>query len=278
MITIDQNTCKRCGLCAEVCSLNLIAFRKNNWPRKVPGFDQMCLKCGHCVAICPTGSLTHKDIPQEKCSAIKPELRISEAQSEQFIRARRSIREYKDQPVPRDLIQRLINIAHYAPTGHNNQDVEWLVIDDKDTLLNIEKAGIGWIREGIEHQSQLSRLFNLPAMLVKQEKELNSFLRGAPVLICATSSLNQSMALIDCTIAMTTLELAATSLGLGGCWAGMVYMMASTYPPVHQAIGLPPSQTAHAVMVVGYPKYQYIRMVERKPAPITWLSSEARGN
>jgi nitroreductase len=278
MITIDQNTCKRCGLCAEVCSLNLIAFRKNNFPRKVPGFDQMCLKCGHCVAICPAGSLTHKDIPVEKCPVIKPELKITEAQCEQFIRARRSIREFKDQPVPRELIQRLINIAHYAPTGHNNQDVEWLVIDDKATLINIEKAGIGWIRDTMEHQPQMSRVFNLPAMLVKQEKEMNSFLRGAPVMICATNRMKQSMALTNCVIAMTTLELAATSLGLGGCWAGMVYMMAASYPPVAQAIGLPAGQTAHAVMVVGYPKYQYTRLTERKPAPITWMLSQARVN
>jgi nitroreductase len=103
-------------------------------------------------------------------------------------------------------------------------------------------------------------------------------LRGAPVVICATNHQQQSMALTNCVIAMTTLELAATSLGLGGCWAGMVYMMAATYPPVHQAIGLPAGQIAHAVMAVGYPKYQYARMIERKPAVITWRSPEAKGN
>jgi nitroreductase/NAD-dependent dihydropyrimidine dehydrogenase PreA subunit len=278
MITINRETCTQCGLCAKVCPDNIIAFREKAYPRKMPVFDSVCISCGHCVAVCPTGSISHKDVPLENCPPINKKLGITAEQLEQYVRTRRSIREFKDEPVPREVIQRLIDIAHYAPTGHNTQDVEWMVIDDKEILLNVEKAGIGWAKLMIEKNPQMAEMMNLKGFLIKQEKDYNGFLRGAPVLVGALSTKNSPMALIDCTIAMTTLDLTAPSLGLGGCWAGFVYAMAGSYPPVQQALGLPADKSGYGFMMLGYPKYQYTRMVARKTAPITWTSKEARGN
>jgi nitroreductase/NAD-dependent dihydropyrimidine dehydrogenase PreA subunit len=270
MITVDRTTCTQCGLCARVCPGSIIVFREKSYPRKMPGFDLLCIKCGHCVAVCPTASITHKDVPVEQCPPLKKKLAITAEQCEQFIRARRSIREYKNTPVERDVTRRLIDIARYAPTGHNNQDVEWLVIDDKESLLNIEKAGTGWIKEMIVKQPQMAEMMNFKGMLIKQEKELNGFLRGAPALVCVLAAKNNSMAQIDCTIALTTLELAATSMGLGGCWAGFIYFMAGSYAPVQAALGIPADKAGYGFMMLGYPKYQYSRLVARKPASIIW--------
>lgn len=278
MITVDRNTCTQCGLCAKICPAGIIHFKEKSYPRKMPGFDQLCIKCGHCVAICPSASITHVDVPVEKCPPIKAELAVSAEQCEQFIRARRSIREFKNQPVPRSVIQHLIDVAHYAPTGHNEQDVEWMVIDNKETLLEIEKAGTGWMKVMIEKQPQMAEVLNFKGMLEKQERELNGFLRGAPVLITAMSAKNNQMASMDCVIALTTLELAATSLGLGGCWAGFIYFMAGSYPPVQALLGLPPNKAGGAFMMLGYPQYRYSRLIARHPAPITWTDQEAPGN
>ena len=105
MITIDRESCTQCGLCAAVCTDNIIVYRPNSFPRQAPGFDAACLKCGHCVAVCPSGSLTHVDVPVEKCPPIKKNLTISAEQAEQFIRARRSVREFKERSVPREVIE-----------------------------------------------------------------------------------------------------------------------------------------------------------------------------
>jgi nitroreductase/NAD-dependent dihydropyrimidine dehydrogenase PreA subunit len=278
MISINKETCKQCGLCAAVCADGIILFKEKQYPRQMPGTSEVCLKCGHCVAICPTSSLTHPDIPLEQCPPIRPELKLSPEQVEQFIRSRRSIREFKDQPVPRQLVQKLIDVAHYAPTGHNNQDVEWLVIDDKATLLAIEKAGTGWLKDTIVQQPQMAAVMNMPILLQKQEHDLDLFLRKAPALVIALSTKDNAMAAIDATIAMTTLELAAPSLGLGGCWAGFVYFMANAYPPVQQILSLPADKAGCGVMMLGYPKYQYARTIARRPAHIMWKESEAKGN
>jgi nitroreductase/NAD-dependent dihydropyrimidine dehydrogenase PreA subunit len=270
MITVNRETCTKCGLCAKVCPDNFIYFKANNYPRPIPGFDLLCIKCGHCVGVCPTASLTHQAVPVEKCPAIKPELRINAEQCEQFIRARRSIREYKNEAVPRELIERLIDIAHYAPTGHNGQEVEWLVVDKKETLLEIEKAGIGWMREMITRQPQMAEMMDFKARVVHQEKNLNTFLRGAPVLVCAIGDKTNPMTATDCVIAMTTLELAATSLGLGGCWAGFISFMAASYPPVQSILNIPAGKAGYGFMMLGYPQYRYARLIARQPAPIIW--------
>jgi nitroreductase len=103
-------------------------------------------------------------------------------------------------------------------------------------------------------------------------------LRGAPALIAVLADKASPIASIDCTIAMTTLELAAPSLGLGGCWAGFVYAMANSYQPVQQLLDIPAGKAGHGFMMLGYPKYQYARLIARKEAPILWMDKEAAGN
>jgi hypothetical protein len=59
---------------------------------------------------------------------VRPEWRLSPEQAEHFLRARRSIRVFRDRPVDAGRIERLIRVARYAPSGHNRQPVRWLVI------------------------------------------------------------------------------------------------------------------------------------------------------
>jgi nitroreductase/NAD-dependent dihydropyrimidine dehydrogenase PreA subunit len=278
MIKVNQDSCSQCGLCTHVCSSKIIVHKEGKFPRMIPGADKFCIKCGHCVGICPTGSLTHSEIPVENCPPIRPELQISAAQCAQFIRSRRSIREYKNQLVPRSTLQQLIDIAHYAPTGHNNQDVEWLVIDSRERLLEIEKISLSWMQETIEKNPPMAAHLNFHNLLKVQAEQLNTFLREAPLLIGAIGDKKSPMAAIDCVIATTTLELAATSLGLGCCWAGMVYFMANSYPPVQQILEIPEGKAVYAFIMVGYPKIKYSRMIARKAAGVHWLDKEAQGN
>ncbi|MEM3486375.1 MAG: nitroreductase family protein, partial [Candidatus Methanomethyliaceae archaeon] len=109
--------------------MSLIKLQEDTgYPGIIPGGDEVCNRCGHCVAVCPTGALKHSDIPVEDCPPIKPELIINDEQAVQFLRSRRSIRAYKDKPVEEGKIRRLIEITRYAPTGGNGQLVEWLVL------------------------------------------------------------------------------------------------------------------------------------------------------
>ena len=230
--------------------------------------ESRCFRCGHCVAACPSASLIHRDIPAEQCPPVEKELQITAAQGEQFLKSRRSIRVYRDKAVPRDVINHLIEIARYAPTGGNGQEVEWMVFDNQETLRQIEKLGLDWMRWTVEQRR--STVFNMAEMKKAQEKSMKELLRGAPTLVIAHAARNIRIASVDCVIALTYLELAAKSQGLGSCWAGLVDAMTSSFPPMQELLSLPPGQKAHGSVMLGYPNYHYTRIPQRNTPRIIW--------
>ena len=147
LIQIDDSKCKKDDFCVQECPASIISQPdKKNRPEMVDGGDQLCLACGHCVAVCPHGALSHKKTPLEECPPIAKELIISQEQAIQFLRSRRSIRNYKKKPVEKEMIQTIIDIARYAPTGGNSQAVEWIVHMDKNTVKEIAELTVDWMR------------------------------------------------------------------------------------------------------------------------------------
>lgn len=270
IIRINRETCTQCGICAEECPGFLISFAANEFPQPLPRTEKDCIRCGHCVAVCPAGSLSHRDMPVEQCLPIEKDLIISALQCEQLLKGRRSVRAFQKKAVPREAIAHLIEIARYAPTGHNDQEVQWMAIDSREALERIEAIGTDWIRWNMKNQTPLSSLFDLQEMLAMQEKSPRVFLRGAPALIVTHAVKNNPMGLIDSSAALSYLDLAANSCGLGTCWAGLVYFMANTFPPATAAVALPEGHAATGCMMLGYNKFQYPRIPTRKQPPIIW--------
>jgi nitroreductase len=77
---------------------------------------------------------------------------------------------------------------------------------------------------------------------------------------------------IDSAIALSYMDLAAPSLGLGCCWAGFFMIAAGSWPPLAEAFQLPEGHKSFGAMMVGYPKFRYQRLPERNEAKITLLS------
>ncbi len=92
-LIIDDKKCKKDGICVGECPVVIIQLKDGDGlPELVPGNEQNCLECGHCVAVCPHGALSHDQIPVEDCPAIDKERVINQQQATQFLRSRRSIR------------------------------------------------------------------------------------------------------------------------------------------------------------------------------------------
>ncbi len=85
LISINRETCTRCGLCAVPCEI--IYHKEGSFPRQLPGTDEYCMRCGHCVGLCPNGSLIHAEMPPEETPLIDPSLRISFEQCSQLVKA-----------------------------------------------------------------------------------------------------------------------------------------------------------------------------------------------
>jgi nitroreductase len=246
----------------------MILFREGGYPRQLPHSDEFCLRCGHCVAVCPIGALTHKEMPSAQTPQISKKLEISFEQCVQLIKSRRSIRNYLDKAVPREEIERIIDVARYAPTGHNMQDVRWLVVNDRAHMDKLRAIGADWLRWVMKSNPQMAKMFAGIVKLLDTGKDM--FLQGAPAVVLAYAEKNNPIAATDCALALGYFDLAAKCAGLGCCWAGFFYMSAGTYPPMMEAISLPEGFAPYGGLMVGYPKYKYTRIPARKPARVIY--------
>ena len=269
LITVNPESCNQDGICAANCPAGIIALKEGS-PTTIEDADEICIRCGHCVAVCPTASLAHKDIPLEGCTPILKELGITVEQAEQFLRSRRSIRRYKDQPVDQAELAMLIDMARYAPSGHNAQPVEWLVLGDKAALRNLSKIVVEWMRWMLANMADIASSMHMDRTIARYENGYDVVLRDAPVVVVAHAHKENRVAPTACTIALTYLELGATAMGLGACWAGYFNAAATTFPPMKQALGLPHDHQAFGAMMVGYPKYRYQRIPTRKEPQVIW--------
>lgn len=270
LFEVNIQTCDRDGICAAICPTGIIEMQKGEYPAPTAEAETLCIRCGHCVAVCPTASLSHREISTEKCRPIQKKLHLSIAQCEQFIRARRSIRTYKEQSVPKNELLKLIDLARYAPTGHNSQSVKWLVLGNKDELKHLAGITVDWMRWMLENMSKIALSLHMDRTIHRWEEGKDIILRDAPIVIIAHAAKGDLMAPTSSTIALSYLELAATSMGLGCCWAGYFHAAATTFPPMMEALPLPEGHQCKGSMMVGYPRFSYHRLPLRKPPEITW--------
>ncbi len=271
MISVDKEKCKRDGICAAECPMGIIRLKDHEgYPQVIPGGGQACLECGHCVAVCPHGALSHSKVPLQACPPILRELTVSHDQAVQFLRSRRSVRVYEERPVEQEKIRGLIEVARYAPSASNAQPVHWTVFTDRSTLRELSRMTVEWMRRVVEKGPPPSLAGYLPLVVAAWDAGYDSILRNAPVLILASAPAEATNGLVDVTLALAYLELVAPTLGLGTCWAGLLQGALLWSRPLKEAVGLPDGHSHHYPMMLGYPKYRYYRLPGRKPPPILW--------
>ena len=270
-INIDIEKCRHDGICAAVCPMNIIEMKDDSSvPELVAGQEDLCIQCGHCVAVCPHGALSLDGIKTEDCPPVRAELTLGSEQVEHLFRSRRSIRTYKEKAVEREKLARLIDMAHYAPTGSNSQQVQWLVINSREQLQIIGGMIIDMVRGLIQAGHPLAKAYRLERSVAAWEAGKDPVLRGAPALVVAHAPQAYPLAQVDCSIALSFLDLAAPTFGLGACWAGFFMMAAAQWPPLQQALALPEGNACFGALMIGYPQYKYHRLPPRKEAVVNW--------
>lgn len=266
LLTVDREKCIGCGICAEVCPKNYIGI-EDGFPI-VTGVD--CITCGHCVAICPHAALDHVHAPIKGQVLLDNTPVLNAETAEKFLRSRRSIRVYKEKAVPKSKIIKLLDIARLAPTGNNTQGVQYLVIDNKDTLQAITKATVAWMDEKIVRGEPMAASFD---GFVENYHKVGQdvILRNAPCFILALAEKSFTRGRDNTHFSLAYAELLAPSLALGTCWAGLVEACArSDYQPLLNVLDIPEELIVTGGIMVGYPKYSYKRLVERSPLKVTW--------
>ncbi|MEO0021627.1 MAG: nitroreductase family protein [candidate division WOR-3 bacterium] len=146
----------------------------------------------------------------------------------EVIRRRLSVRAYKPDPVPEEVLNRILDAGRLAPSAKNLQPWKFIIVRDEK------------VRQAL-----------VPAC------RNQSFIAQAPVVICACALLEQawkgmggywSAAEIDVTIALEHIILAAASEGLGTCWIG-----AFIEDEVKKVLAIPEGVKPVALTPLGHP-------------------------
>lgn len=271
LFSVDPQKCKRDGICAAACPMKIIDFAGDGSPpRPASDAEELCIACGHCVAVCPHGAMFHREMAPDACPPMGKDWPLSPGAIAGLMRGRRSIRAFRGRPVEHRLVEALIGLAACAPSAHNRQPVRWIVISGVEQNQRIAGLVIDWMRSLIADGSPLAETLHMARTVSQWESGHDPIARRTPCLVVAHAAKEERLAAAACTIALTYLELAAPAYGLGACWAGYINTAANLWRPLLQALGLPESHLPFGAMMLGYPKYAYYRVPKRNAPSITW--------
>ena len=106
--------------CASVCARKFLHRIMMAQSPRYP-VRNSCNECGHCLLICPANAITHKNIHPDRIREISKDPLPSFAEVDTLMKCRRSIRNFADEPVEKELIEKIIDSARFAPSAKNTQ-------------------------------------------------------------------------------------------------------------------------------------------------------------
>jgi len=170
-----------------------------------------------------------------------------------IIFSRRSIRKYKDTPVPREILETLLRAAMAAPSATNAQPWEFVVVTNPETLAKL-RSGLPFAK------------------------------MNAPAVICVLGSERMQKSKIgsrfwvqDCSAATENILLTAVALGLGSVWVG-VHPITLFTNHVKRTLNLPDGVTPLNLIFLGYPDEKKEPRTQYEEKRVQWeafLSSKS---
>ena len=262
---LNRSACSSCGTCVSTCTPGHLKMNTN--PEVVA--DTMCIECGHCEATCPEGAINisgpELEAPMEDISS-----KISPEDMGNYMRSRRSIRNYKKKVIPRETIEEIMDVVRFAPSGGNQQPVEWIIIEDPQKVKELAGLVIGWMEKLVEENSPFTQMLPMESLIHVWKSGLDPILRGAPNLFIATAKSGVGSTPMDGIIALSYLDMLLPSFGLGSCWAGFL-QMAADFEPVREFLGLKEGEVFLGALMAGYPESKFYRVPKRKKLSVKYI-------
>ncbi len=290
-ISIDTERCTGCGKCILVCKD--FNFRLENDKASIsntPVFG--CIGCGHCMAICPADAIEITGREISKADLFELPSKKEMADYEQLValfRRRRSAREFQEQEVSPEIVEKILGAASTAPMGLPPSDVNILILDSKAknrqfaadfcNYLNEMKWFVsGWFLTLMKPfwgkaNDEMFKGFVKPLFDVyikNMQVGINLVNYDAPLALYFYGSPYTDPA--DPIVAATAAMYAGESLGLGTCMLGGIHPLiqngkkAKIFREKH---GIQYPSREGLFVIFGYPAVHYKKGIRRTFASVT---------
>ncbi len=199
-----------------------------------------------------------------------------------WIRSRRSIRRYLAQPVPRDVLDELLEAARWAPSAHNRQPWRFAIIEASATKERLAQAMGNRLRADLERDGAP------PEVIEADVSRSYSRISRAPVVIVVSLTMQDMdtyadekrqqaeriMAVQSVAMAVQNLLLVAHVRGLGACW-----MCAPLFVPetVREVLDLDSNWEPQALITLGYPAEAKTKTRKPLGAVVRYLDTDKQG-
>jgi ferredoxin len=290
-ISIDTERCTGCGKCILVCKD--FNFRLENDKAKIsntPVFG--CIGCGHCMAICPADAIeiTGREISKADLFEL-PSIKET-ANFEQLIalfRRRRSVREFQEQEISPEIIEKILGAASTAPMGLPPSDVNVLILDSKAKNRQFAADFCNYLNEMKWFVSGWFLTLMKPFWGKANDEMFNGFVK--PLFDVYIKSMQAGINLVnydaplalyfygspytdpaDPIVAATAAMYAGESLGLGTCMLGGIHPLiqngkkAKVFREKH---GIQYPSREGLFVIFGYPAVHYKKGIRRTFASVT---------
>jgi len=294
IVSINQDLCNNCGICGHVCPRHIPeTIDKDNKKTTVISTERigLCMECGHCEAICSKHAINVESLNKEEFAPTQ-DLDIDDVQFLSLLKQRRSIRRYKDKPIPREIIDRIIEAVHSSPTGTGKRGTGVIVIDNPKILATLSEL-IYIMYEGLEKNlnNPIARFFIKQRQGKKTLKTLvdfvmpgmhwyirwfregrsNEILRDCPTLMLFHSPIYEPVGKENCFIAAYHAIMMAQIMKIGTCFNDLIPPACNRVPEARKLLGLPSDREVYASITMGYSKYKFKRIAPRKLAEVRYL-------
>lgn len=266
--TVDKEKCVHCGMCADDCASKIIEFDRNGFPLIKSENENACMKCQHCLAICPAGAISvcgKKPEDSDICDENLP----SDEQVLNLIQHRKSIRNYRHENLDKATLQKLKDMLKYSPTGCNNHKLHVALIDDIETMDKFRNRTNNTIKKILlsDFLSPVTKKFGRFRQQFVDGQDI--IYRGAPHMIVVSVPVNAPCAPVDPIILLSYFELYAQSLGVGTLWCGFAEIALKLIPDLCQYLEIPDGYKVGYVMLFGKTDLKYHRATQPEDCEIS---------
>jgi len=265
ILGIDYEKCVNCLTCIKTCTRQLFKEEDQN---KIIFQDPLniCNLCGHCIASCPEDAILYQDVGEAYSfeGVNNPEIIVSYDQIYEFLTAHRSIRRFKKEKVPNDVLKKVFDAMQCAPTGRNMRSEFYAILSDDDQIMALSDA----VQDEISKTPGLKEIY--ADRLAEAKKVFKSpIFFDAPHVVIVSSSFDNEIEVTNIGIIVTYGRLAAQALGLGTCWNGFTQLAMASNPEIRKLTGIIHPKVG--VFIIGYPDMTFYRTAPRSKKPVKGL-------